>query len=242
MSARILLVEDDPALLTILQASLAYGGFKEEAVGSGAEAVEAFKSRQFDAVLVDLGLPDVDGADLLRTLRAISDVPILVVSGRGTERDKIDALDRGADDFIAKPFLPGELLARIRAALRRYQSQQERAQSNQPLPDRGTMRDPIQIGAMTIDPFDRTVECNGRKTYLSDAEFKVLWTLATSPDGVVSKAAILKTLYDSEALEETRIVEVYISNIRKKLRSLYESDLILNFRGRGWKLMVPEED
>ena len=241
MSARILLIEDDPALLTILKASLEYGGFKGESVGSGAEAIEAFRSRKFDAVLVDLGLPDIDGADLLRTLREISDVPILVVSGRGSERDKIDALDRGADDFIPKPFLPGELLARIRAALRRYQSQQERAQTEQ-LPDRGTMRDPIQLGSMTIDPFDRTVECAGRKTYLSDAEFKVLWALATSPDGVVSKAAILKTLYDSDALEETRIVEVYISNIRKKLRGLFESDLILNFRGRGWKLMIPEED
>ena len=240
MSARILLVEDDPALLTILKASLDFGGFKEEAVGSGKEAIEVFKSRKFDAVLVDLGLPDVDGADLLRTLRETSDVPILVVSGRGSERDKIDALDRGADDFIAKPFLPGELLARIRAALRRYQSQQERGRGEQ-LPERGSVRDPIQLGPMTIDPFDRSVECNDRRTYLSDAEFKVLWTLATSSEGVVSKAAILKTLYDSDALEETRIVEVYISNIRKKLRSLHESDLILNFRGRGWKLMIPEE-
>ncbi|HWT12510.1 MAG TPA: response regulator transcription factor [Allosphingosinicella sp.] len=241
MTARILLVEDDPALLTILQASMAYGGFKAEAAGSGRAAIEAFRNRDFDAVLVDLGLPDLDGADLLRTLRDISDVPILVVSGRGTERDKIDALDRGADDFIAKPFLPGELLARIRAALRRYRSLQSRVAQDETRGDSAERRDPIQIGPLTLDPFHRTVELGGRKTVLSDAEFKVLNTLATSDEGVVSKAALLKRLYDSEALAETRIVEVYISNIRKKLRSIHEYDFILNFRGRGWKLMIPDD-
>jgi DNA-binding response OmpR family regulator len=94
---------------------------------------------------------------------------------------------------------------------------------------------------MVLDPFHRTVELNGRKTQLSDTEFKVLATLATSDDNVVSKQALLKRLYDSEALAETRIVEVYISNIRKKLRTIYEYDFILNFRGRGWKLVIPDD-
>jgi two-component system KDP operon response regulator KdpE len=240
MTARILLVEDDPALLTILQASIAYGGFKSDAVGSGREAIEAFGNGSFDAVLVDLGLPDLDGTELLRSLREISDVPILVVSGRDSERDKIDALDKGADDFIPKPFLPGELLARLRSALRRYRSiegKKQEAGKGGPL----GLRDPIEIGPLVLDPFHRTVELNGRKTVLSDTEFKVLATLATSDDNVVSKQALLKRLYDSEALAETRIVEVYISNIRKKLRSIHEYDFILNFRGRGWKLVIPSD-
>lgn len=235
MNPRILLVEDDPPLLTILQAAMDYGGFKGESVRTGRDALEAFKSRRFDAVLIDLGLPDLDGGEVLRMLRENSDVPILVVSGRESERDRIEALDRGADDFIPKPFLPGELLARIRAALRRYQIPAERSA------EVADERDPIQVGPLTLDPFHRTVALKGRKTVLSDAEYKVLAALATSGEGVVSKSALLKRLYDSEALEETRIIEVYISNIRRKLRELYESDLILNFRGRGWKLIVPED-
>ena len=241
MSARILLVEDDPALLSILQAAMSYGGFKGEAAASGADAIAAFKARPFDAVLVDLGLPDLDGTDLLHSLRELSDVPILVVSGRDTERDKIDALDRGADDFIPKPFLPGELLARIRSALRRYRSMQERGSGQESRIETLDLRDPIEIGPMILDPFHRTVEIQGRRTQLSEAEFKVLSTLATSDEGVVSKAALLKRLYDSDALAETRIVEVYISNIRRKLRSIREYDFILNFRGRGWKLVIPED-
>jgi DNA-binding response OmpR family regulator len=237
MSARILLVEDDPPLMTVLQASMEYGGFKGESVRTGRDALEAFKNRKFDAVLIDLGLPDLDGGEVLRKLRDISDVPILVVSGRESERDRIEALDHGADDFIPKPFLPGELLARIRAALRRYQTQREPRREEQA----GQSRDPIRIGPLVLDPFDRTVELHGRKTVLSDAEYKVLTALATSRDDVVSKAALLTTLYDSEALQETRIVEVYISNIRRKLRSLHECELILNFRGRGWKLLVPDD-
>ncbi|MGZ8336250.1 MAG: response regulator transcription factor [Allosphingosinicella sp.] len=239
MSARILLVEDDPALLTILQASLAYGGFTAESVGSGNGAIEMFRSQKFDAVLVDLGLPDLDGAHVLRTLRAESDVPILIVSGRLSERDKIEALDQGADDFIAKPFLPGELLARIRAALRRHGAQ--RASADDERAPGLLARDPITIGPLTLDPFDRTVEMSGRRAVLSDAEFKILSALATSEDDVVSKSALLKSLYNSDALEDSRIVEVYISNIRRKLRSIREGEFIFNFRGRGWKLVIPDE-
>jgi len=234
MSERILLIEDDPALLTILQAAMTYGGFDSESNGSGAEALETFSRRPFDAVLVDLGLPDLDGSEVLGRLREISDVPILVVSGRDSERDRIAALDQGADDFIAKPFLPGELLARIRAALRRHRTQQGGVEV-------ADERDPITIGPLTLDPFHRTAEVGGRRAVLSDAEFKILCTLATSREPVVSKPLLLKTLYDSDTLEETRIVEVYISNIRRKLRDLYDCELILNFRGRGWKLVVPRD-
>ncbi|WP_114951836.1 response regulator transcription factor [Sphingosinicella terrae] len=234
MSALILLVEDDPALLTLLQASVSYGGFTSESVASGRAALDIFRSRSFDAVLVDLGLPDLDGGEVLRKLREMSDVPILVVSGRDSERDKIDALDRGADDYIPKPFLPGELLARIRAALRRHQSQGASKEGSSP-----DARDPIWVGALKLDPFHRTAELRGRTTVLSDAEFKILCALATSGEDVVSKSALLKTLYDSDAAGETRIVEVYISNIRRKLRSIEEEEVIFNVRGRGWKIVIP---
>lgn len=239
MSARILIVEDDPSLLAILQAAVSFGGFKADSVGTGADAMEAFGSGGFDAVLMDLGLPDMEGTELLKALRMASSLPILVVSGRGTERDKIEALDLGADDYVAKPFLPGELLARIRAALRRHRRSDDASQRTARPP--GEYRDPISVGALTLDPLHRTVEMGGRKAVLSDAEFKVLLTLATHENGVVDKSSLLKTLYDAEVLEETRIVEVYISNIRRKLRELHDMELILNFRGRGWKLVVPED-
>ncbi|MGQ0559528.1 MAG: response regulator transcription factor [Sphingosinicella sp.] len=239
MSARILLVEDDPALLSILQAAIGYGGFTADAVGTGAEALEMFDARPFDVILIDLGLPDRDGAEVLKAMREKSDVPILVVSGRASEADKIAALDQGADDYVAKPFLPGELLARIRAAMRRHRSHRDRPELDRGRAEAVSMRDPIHIGPLTLDPFDRSVEMAGRKTVLSDAEFKILSRLATNRDGVVSKGTLLKTLYDSDALDETRIVEVYISNIRRKLRGLHEGECILNFRGRGWKLVVP---
>ena len=240
MSARILIVEDDPTLLAILPAAISYGGFKGESVSSGAAALETFRAKAFDAVLMDLGLPDMEGGELLRTLRGFSHVPIIVVSGRASERDKIEALDLGADDYVPKPFLPGELLARIRAALRRHRV----AAAAQAVPapsEQRELRDPFNVGPLTIDPLHRSVELKGRRATLSEAEFKVLLTLATSQEGIVDKGALLKTLYDAEVLEDTRIVEVYISNIRRKLRDLHDMELILNFRGRGWKLVVPEE-
>ena len=236
MSARILLVEDDPALLNILQASMSFGGYQSESVTSGEAAIEAFKARPFDAVLVDLGLPDLDGAEVLKRLRDHSDVPIIIVSGRLSEDEKIRALDQGADDFVAKPFLPGELLARIRAALRRHEVQRKRTEAGRD----ADLRDPINVGSLVLDPLHRSAVWRGRQASLSDAEFKILRTLATSREGVVSKSSLLRALYDSDALEETRIVEVYISNIRRKLRELHGDDCILNFRGRGWKLVVPD--
>ncbi len=232
MSARILVVEDDPALLTILEAAIAYGGFASQAVRSGRDAIALFEGGGFDAVLLDLGLPDFDGGELLKELRGRSDVPIIVVSGRGTERDKIDALDLGADDYVPKPFLPGELLARIRAALRR--SAAVRA-----APAGDDERNPMRVGALTLDPFHKTVAFEGREAALNDAEFKVLRTLAVSPGAVVPRAAILQALYGEEAPAETKIVEVYISHIRKKLRELGQEDSIGNQRGRGWVLRAP---
>ncbi|WP_167737305.1 response regulator transcription factor [Sphingomonas parva] len=235
MSARILLVEDDPALLSVLRAAIAFGGFSEESAASGREAIALFERERFDAVLVDLGLPDLDGTEVLLSLRRLSDVPIIVVSGRGGEHDKIALLDLGADDYIAKPFLPGELLARIRAALRRH-----RASGAPGTPRAEDDRDPIRAGALTLDPFHRTIGMGAETALLTDGEFTVLKALIQAAGTFVAKETLLRALYcDEEPPAETRIVEVYISNIRRKLRGLCEDELILNARGRGWKLELP---
>lgn len=234
MSPRMLLIEDDPALLSVLQAAIAYGGFEESSVRTGREAIETFARGAFDAVLIDLGLPDMDGEDVLTALRERSSVPILVVSGRNSEPDRIRALDLGADDFVPKPFLPGELLARIRAALRRSNLSQASDVSAPP-----SERDPIAFGPLTLDPMHRTAAIGGAETAVSDAEYKVLWQLARCSGEIVAKDSLLEILYGAEPPEKTRIVDVYISTLRRKLRALHPEELIFSFRGRGWMLKLP---
>ncbi|HEX8216697.1 MAG TPA: response regulator transcription factor [Allosphingosinicella sp.] len=237
MTARILVVEDDPALLSILAAAISFGGFTSEAVRSGLEALKAFERSGFDAVLMDLGLPDMDGGEVLTSLRRITDVPILVVSGRGTERDKIQALDLGADDYIAKPFRPGELLARLRAALRRYRRQASGDGGEGAAPEFDGERQPMRIGQLTLDPLRRSAEAGGKAISLNETEYKVLSLMARERGSIVSRATLLDALYGEAPPKETRIVDVYISNIRKKLTALPGGeDVIVTYRGRGWTI------
>ncbi|HEX6377437.1 MAG TPA: response regulator transcription factor [Allosphingosinicella sp.] len=234
MSARILLVEDDPALLAILEAAVAFGGFASASVSRGEDAVLALKAGRFDILLLDLGLPDCEGGALLAWLRAFSDIPIIVVSGRGTERDKIEALDLGADDFVAKPFLPGELLARIRAALRRAASRDAASAPEDPA------RAPLRVGAMTLDPLDNSAALGTGRVTLNAAEFRVLQLLARRAGETVSRAELVAGLYGERAPAETNVVDVYISRLRAKLRNLPGAeDLVSNVRGQGWKLRIP---
>jgi DNA-binding response OmpR family regulator len=233
MTARLLVVEDDAALLAMLQAAIAYGGFTSDAVSSGKEAIAAVRRGSYDALLLDLGLPDCEGEDLLPRLRALSELPIIVVSGRGTERDKIEALDLGADDFVAKPFLPGELLARIRAALRRYST---REPDGNPRAGRAS----VGVGALTLDPTGSSVLLAGVKSQLAGAEFQVLRRLAAARGATVSRGELLAELYGDNAPPETNIIDVYMSRLRAKLRELPGGeDLIANVRGQGWRFRVP---
>jgi DNA-binding response OmpR family regulator len=240
MSAHLLVVEDDPALLFMLEAALSYGGFTSTAATTGLQAIDSFKSRQFDGILMDLGLPDFEGGELLRAFRQLSDLPIIVVSGRGTEQDKIEALDLGADDFVPKPFLPGELLARIRAALRRTAPLSREAASNAVRQMQREENRPIRIGAMTLNPAERSLDLHGQQLSLTEGEYTVLRVLAANHDATVPKAVILEALYGQDDVRETKIVDVYISRIRQKLRQIDDNeDLIQNFRGRGWSLRAP---
>lgn len=240
MTARLLVVEDDPALMFMLEAALSYGGFDSRGTSTGLEAINAFKGEQFDAVLMDLGLPDFEGGELLRAFRKMSDLPIIVVSGRGAEQDKIEALDMGADDFVPKPFLPGELLARIRAALRRAAplSREDAASAVRAM--QTEEKGPIRLGALTLDPAERSMEIKGHQIPLTDGEYTVLQALVANPDATVPKSVILEALYGQDDVRETKIVDVYISRIRQKLRQVEGGeDLIQNFRGRGWSLRTP---
>ncbi|MEA3018019.1 MAG: two-component system, OmpR family, operon response regulator KdpE [Sphingomonadales bacterium] len=237
MTARILLVEDDPALLSILSAAIGFGGFTSDSVKTGLEALKAFERGGFDAVLMDLGLPDMDGGEVLTALRGTSDIPIIVVSGRGTERDKIQALDLGADDYIAKPFLPGELLARLRAALRRHRRSRGGGGDGEGGASPDAERLPVRLGSVTLDPLRRSAESGGQEVILNETEYKVMALLARERGSIVGRQEVLETLYGEAPPRETRIVDVYISNIRKKLAGLAGGeDLIATYRGRGWMI------
>lgn len=228
MAARILIVEDDKALLSTLRDILKLEGYATDAAATGADAVALFNDHSFNLVLLDLHLPDAEEGELLGKLRSLSDIPILVVSGMNSEADRIAALDAGADDFVSKPFLPGELLARIRAALRRYAPIAEESE-----------RRPITVGAFSLDPLDRTASFAGNVTQLGEVEHKVLRMLVAAPGDLVSKAAILEMLYGDEPNPETKIVDVYMSRLRHKLRDISEGrDFIANVRGQGWRFDV----
>lgn len=233
LTAHLLLVEDEPALLAILKAAVEFGGYTSDEVSRGDLAREALQRGCYDAVLLDLGLPDTQGNDLLPALRGITDAPIIVVSGRGTEQDKIAALDLGADDFVAKPFLPGELLARIRAVLRRAGGQGQNGGGG----GGEAARQPLQVGALVLDPLDNSVSLGGETVQLNRAEYRVLRRLADEPGATVARAALLEVLYGEEFPAESRIVDVYVSRIRAKLRQLPGGDdLISSIRGTGWCL------
>src|SRR3712207_4789289 len=151
---------------------------------------------------MDLGLPDFEGGELLRAFRQMSDLPIIVVSGRGTEQDKIEALDLGADDFVPKPFLPGELLARIRAALRRTAplSREDTASAFRLVQTQETR--PIQLGAITLHPSERCLELNGSRVSLTEGEYTVLRVLMANHDSTVAKPVILEALYGQADVRE----------------------------------------
>ena len=239
MTARLLLVEDDPALLAVLKAAVAYGGFASHAVSTAAAASLALQAGGFDAVLLDLGLPDAEGDELLPRLRSLTQIPIIVVSGRAAERDKIDALDRGADDFIAKPFLPGELLARVRVALRRSARDGARPNVSTGIVS-APPEEPLWAGAMKLDPSDMTVTVDGRSVNLAASEYRLLRRLVRDCGSPVSRADLLEELYGMDAPSESNIVDVYISRIRAKLRPLPGGDdFVASIRGLGWKFRAP---
>jgi two-component system KDP operon response regulator KdpE len=215
----LLLVEDDPATLHVLEATLEYGGFGSDVATTALDALQRLSDRSYDAVLLDLGLPDLDGSHLIKTLRTNSDVPIMVVSGRGTEQDKIDSLDLGADDFIAKPFLPGELLARIRAVLRR----------------RGPS---MAMAANDIHDDDDAAPADAPEAEVRFArlEGKLFNLLEARGDDVVTYDEIIDAIWSKDKLRGQSHVRVLVGQLRRKLELQNSPYKIRSERGAGYRL------
>jgi len=211
----VLVVEDDPGIATQLVRGLERAGYAAHSVAMGAEALSRPPS---DVVLLDLGLPDIDGVDICRQLRQSSDTAIIVVTARGEESDRVLALDEGADDYLVKPFGLAELLARIRAVLRRGQR-----------PGGETLRH----GPLTVDLRTRKVTVNGGDVALTPKEFAILECLATDPGRLVSRQEIVERAWDEHWYGPTKVLDVHMAALRKKLGV---PSLIETVYGHGFRL------
>ncbi len=204
----VLLVEDEPQMRRFLRATLTARGFRLVEAETIAAAEIAATSQPPDLVLLDLGLPDGDGIDFARRLRGWTQVPILVISARGREADKVEALDAGADDYVTKPFGVDELLARMRVALRHA----ARAQS-------GVAEPLLEIGALRIDLARREVAVDGRALHPTPIEWKLLVLLARNAGKVITHRQILREVWGPGEGHQTHTVRVHMASLRKKLET-----------------------
>ena len=218
-----LIVEDEDAISEPLTEGLEREGFLVTLVKTGGAAIAALAN--IDLVLLDLGLPDVDGADVCRALRAQSDVPIIVLTARGDELDRVLLLELGADDYVVKPFGFRELVARIRAVRRRVD-----ASSDATPPERSSAR---TVGALTIDLRTRRVTVEGREITLTPKEFDLLARLAEDPGAAVRREQIIQEVWDEHWWGPTKTLDVHIASLRKKLG---DPRWISTVRGVGYRL------
>jgi two-component system KDP operon response regulator KdpE len=202
---RILLVDDEVAIQRAVGPLLRARGYDVDIAGTGTDALKLFANRPADLIVLDLGLPDVEGTEVCRRIRAQSGVPIVVLSARGAEADKVNALDLGADDYVTKPFGPEELLARIRVALRRVQSEDE------------TEKGHLTAGDLTIDYDRRRVLRGETEVRLTPKEFELLSLLARNHDRVLTHRVILKEIWGSGAVEQPEHLWTLVAQLRKKI-------------------------
>lgn len=224
--SRILIVDDEPQIRRALSTALGSHGYDVEVAADGEQALAIIPTWAPDLVVLDLVMPKVDGLEVVRETRAWSDVPIIVLSARGQERDKIAALDLGADDYLTKPFGLGELLARLRALLRRR---------------RGPATQAVIVGEITIDLERRLVRREGQDIHLTPREYDLLAVLATNAGRVLTHRQLLERVWGGYAAENAQQLRVYINYLRRKL----EADparpaLIVTEPGVGYRLVLPE--
>jgi two-component system KDP operon response regulator KdpE len=204
--ATVLVIEDDAQILRFLRASLPGRGYRLLEATTGKEGLNQAASHPPDLVILDLGLPDMDGLDVVRRLREWSRVPILILSARGKERDKVLALDAGADDYVTKPFGVGELTARMRVALRHAAG--------------GDGEDPvITIGDLAVDMPRRDVRLRGEKVRLTPIEYKLLGVLARNAGKVVTHRQLLLEVWGASFVDQSHYVRVYMRQLRQKLEA-----------------------
>jgi len=202
--ARVLVVDDEPQIRRFLRTSLDAHGYEVVEAEDGQSAIKRTTVEKPDVLVLDLGLPDMEGLDVIKRVREWSDVPIIVLTARNREADKIEALDRGADDYLTKPFGMGELMARIRAALRH----RVQAKGAQPV---------FKLGTIVVDLVKRLVTRDGEEVKLSPREYDLLRVLVQNAGRVVTHQQILKEVWGPAHVEDTQYLRVYVGQLRQKL-------------------------
>lgn len=224
-STRVLVVDDEPQILRFLKPSLGAAGYDVITAASGSDALKAAATQAPDVILLDLGLPDMDGKEVIKQLRTWSQVPIVILSARDREAEKIAAFDLGADDYINKPFGMGELLARLRVALR-HTAQRTADVSN------------LSVGSLVIDLTAHTVTVSGKPVKLTPKEFDLLAILARNVDRVMTHRQILTAVWGPAHVEDVAYLRVFIGQLRQKLRiEGHARDHIKTEPGIGYRLV-----
>ena len=228
-SSKILLVDDDEAVRQLLSFPLVRDGYDVVQAADGEEALRRFSEEEVDLVVLDLMLPLLDGLEVCRQLRAQSSVPIIMLTARDDELDKVLGLELGADDYITKPFSIREFRSRVRALLRRAH-----APRREPADAEGGHA--IEVGGLTVDLLRRTVELDGRRVQLTYVEFELLATLAANAGRAYSRRTLLETLWGSADFRDPRTIDVHIRHLREKLeRDSRNPEYILTVRSVGYR-------
>ena len=206
MRPLILMIEDDPQIRRFLRATLAAEGYQFHEAVTAADGVVQTEARRPDLILLDLGLPDFDGLTVIQKIRESSQVPIVILSARGQEKDKIAALDLGADDYVAKPFAVGELLARIRAALRRAAPAGSETTGHL-----------FRFGRVELDVERRAVKVDGEEVHLTPNEYKLLTVMIRNAGKVLTQRQLLNEVWGPNHTDQAQYLRVYIAQLRRKL-------------------------
>lgn len=229
MSKKILVVDDEPRIVRVLKGYLESAGFQVIAAYDGTEALAAFRHEAPDLIVLDLMLPEVDGLDVARAIRRASDVPLIMLTARVDETDRLIGLELGADDYVTKPFSPREVVARVRAVLRRVGGAEPASRT-------------LSVGDIVLDLDKRQVKVSGRQVELTPTEFDLLATLMESPGRIFSRMQLLDKVqgYTYEGYERT--IDAHVKNLRQKIEEdPRHPGYILTVYGLGYKFAEPED-
>lgn len=232
-SARILLVDDEQSIQTLLSFPLRRDGYEVVQAVDGREALARFDEQNFDLVVLDVMLPQIDGLEVCRRLRSRSSVPIIMLTAKSEEIDKVVGLELGADDYITKPFSLREFASRVKAALRR--AEMSRAA------DEGDDEAPLTIGDLRIDFLKRTARVRGEEALLTYVEFEILSTLARSPGRVYTRDMLLASIWGDSAYRDQRTIDVHIRHLREKIeQDPKDPEYLFTVRGVGYRFRDTE--
>jgi two-component system, OmpR family, response regulator RegX3 len=224
---RVLVVEDEPAIRDAVGYALRSDGFEVDLAGDGEAGLDAALEQPYDVVVLDLMLPKMSGTEVCRRLRSERAVPIVMLTAKGGELDRVLGLEIGADDYVTKPFSMAELIGRIRAILRRRDL------------DRSGATSVIRVGGLELDPIRHEARVEGEAKRLTPSEFKLLLLLAEQPERVFTRREIMQHLWDSTYVGDQRACDIHVSNLRRKLeRDPQNPEHLVTVRGVGYKLVA----